>query len=92
MPEIQISTPFNIDIEFEIAAFHKRLLAYLVDFVLLVLYMLSMLYLLYGGFRVGEGSYGFVMIVLVIPMLFYTMMSELWLNGQTLGKKIFKLR
>jgi hypothetical protein len=32
MPEIQISTPFNIDIEFEIAAFHKRLLAYLVDF------------------------------------------------------------
>ena len=30
MPEIQISTPFNIDIEFEIAAFHKRLLAYLV--------------------------------------------------------------
>ena len=92
MPEIQISTPFNIDIEFEIAAFHKRLLAYLVDFVLLVLYMLSMLYLLYGGFRVGEGSYGFVMIVLVIPMLFYTMMSESWLNGQTLGKKIFKIK
>jgi uncharacterized RDD family membrane protein YckC len=56
------------------------------------LYMLSMLYLLYGGFRVGEGSYGFVMIVLVIPMLFYTMMSELWLNGQTLGKKIFKIK
>ena len=92
MPEIQISTPFNIDIEFEIAAFHKRLLAYLVDFVLLILYMFSMLYLLYGGFRVGEGSYGFVMIVLVIPMLFYTMMSELWMNGQTIGKKIFKIK
>ena len=92
MPEIQISTPFNIDIEFEIAAFHKRLLAYLVDLVLLILYMFSMLYLLYGGFRVGEGSYGFVMIVLLIPMLFYTMMSELWLNGQTVGKKIFKIK
>ncbi|MEO6723615.1 MAG: RDD family protein [Ferruginibacter sp.] len=92
MPEIQISTPFNIDIEFEIAAFHKRLLAYLVDLILLILYMLSMLYLLYGGFSVGEGSYGFVMIVLVIPMLFYTMMSELWLNGQTVGKKIFKIK
>lgn len=92
MSEIQISTPFNIDIEFEIAAFHKRLLAYFIDLVILILYMLSMLYLLYGGFRVGEGSYGFVMIVLVIPMLFYTMMSELWMNGQTVGKKIFKIK
>ena len=92
MPEIQISTPFNIDIEFEIAPFHKRFLAYLIDFIMLVFYMLSMLYLLYGGFKVGEGSYGFVMIVLVIPMLFYTMMSELWMNGQTVGKKILKIK
>ena len=92
MAEIQISTPFNIDIEFEIAAFHKRLLAYCIDFIILVLYMLSMLYLLYGGFSVGEGSYGFVLIVLVIPMLSYTMLSELWMNGQTIGKKVFKIK
>ena len=92
MAEIQISTPFNIDIEFEIAAFHKRLLAYCIDFIILVLYMLSMLYLLYGGFSVGEGSYGFVLIVLVLPMLSYTMLSELWMNGQTFGKKVFKIK
>lgn len=92
MPEIQISTPFNIDIEFEIAAFHKRLMAYCIDFILLVLYMLSMLYLLFGGFKVGEGSYGFVLIILVIPMLSYSMLSELWMNGQTIGKKIFRIK
>ena len=68
MPEIHISTPFNIDIEFEIAAFHKRLLAYFIDFIILVLYMFSMIYLLFGGFRVGEGSYGFVLIILVIHL------------------------
>jgi uncharacterized RDD family membrane protein YckC len=92
MPEIQISTPFNIDIEFEIAAFHKRLFAYFIDFILIVLYMLSMLYLLYGGFRMGEGGYGFVLIILVIPMLSYSMLSELWMNGQTIGKRIFKIK
>ncbi|MEO6549972.1 MAG: RDD family protein [Ferruginibacter sp.] len=92
MSEIQISTPFNIDIEFEIAAFHKRFLAYCIDFILLVMYMLSMLFLLFGGFRMGEGSYGFVLIVLVIPMLSYTMLSELWMNGQTIGKIIFKIK
>ncbi len=92
MPEIQISTPFNIDIAFETAAFHKRLLAYLIDFIILVLYMFSMLYLLFGGFSVGEGSYGFVLIVLVIPMLSYSLLAELWMNGQTIGKKIFKIK
>lgn len=92
MPEIQISTPFNIDITFETAAFHKRLLAYLIDFFLLLLYMLSILYLLYGGFKVGEGGYGLVLIILVIPMLSYSMLSELWMNGQTIGKKIFKIK
>ena len=29
---IQIATPFNIDLEFEIAEFHKRLFAYIIDF------------------------------------------------------------
>ena len=92
MPEIQIATPFNIDIEFEIAAFHKRLFAYLIDLVMMVLYMLSILYLLYGGFRMGEGSYVFLLLFLVLPILLYTMLSELWMNGQTVGKKVFRIK
>jgi uncharacterized RDD family membrane protein YckC len=92
MPVIQIATPFNIDIEFEIAEFHKRMFAYLIDFTLLILYMFSILYLLYGGFKVGEGSRGLVLIVLVIPTLFYTSASEILMNGQTIGKKLLKIK
>lgn len=92
MPVIQIATPFNIDIEFELAEFYKRLLAYFIDFTIIIIYLLSMLYLLYGGFRVGEGSEGFVMIVLLIPTLMYTMMSELLMGGQTVGKKILQIK
>ncbi len=92
MPVIQIATPFNIDIEFEIAEFHKRMLAYLFDFTILILYMFSILYLLYGGFKVGEGSKGLVLIVLVIPTLLYTTVSEILMNGQTVGKKLLKIK
>ena len=92
MSVIQIATPFNIDIEFEIAEFHKRMLAYFIDFTLLILYMFSILYLLYGGFRVGEGSKGLVLIALVIPTLFYTTASEILMNGQTVGKKLLKIK
>jgi uncharacterized RDD family membrane protein YckC len=92
MSVIQIATPFNIDIEFEIAEFHKRLLAYLIDFFLLILYMFSMLYLLFGGFRIGEGGLGLAMIVLVIPTIFYCPASEILWNGQTVGKKIMQIK
>ena len=92
MPVIQIATPFNIDIEFEIAEFHKRILAYLVDLFLLILYMFGMLYLLFGGFRIGEGGIGFAWIVLVIPTIFYSPVSEILLNGQTIGKKLMKIK
>jgi uncharacterized RDD family membrane protein YckC len=92
MPLIPITTPFNVDIEFEVAELYKRTLAYLTDFFLIIIYLLSMLYLLFGGFKVGDSGVGFVLIVLMLPMLFYTLFSELWFNGQTLGKKIFKIK
>lgn len=92
MPAIQIATPFNIDIEFELAEFHKRLLAYFIDLLLIILYLFSMLYFLYGGLSLGEGSGGFITLALIIPMLFYTMMSELLMGGQTVGKKILNIK
>jgi uncharacterized RDD family membrane protein YckC len=94
MSLIQIATPFNIDIEFEVAEFHKRLFAYLIDFTLLTLYMISMFYIFIGSFhlRFGEASLGFMFLAIFIPMVFYTFLTELWMNGQTIGKKIFKIK
>lgn len=92
MSIIQIATPFNIDIEFEIAEFHKRLLAYLIDFALLILYMYGSIRLLFGEIRLGESSLGFGILVVLLPMLFYTLLTELWMNGQTIGKKILRIK
>ncbi len=92
MSIIQISTPFNIDIEFELAEFHKRLLAYIIDFTVLVLYCWGMLYILLDSLELREASQGFILLILFIPMLFYTLLTELWLNGQTLGKIVLKIK
>ena len=92
MSAIQIATPFNIDIEFELAEFHKRLLAYFIDFLLIFIYLLSMLYLLYGGLSLGQESYGFIMLVIVLPTLLYSVTSELLMGGQTIGKKILHIK
>lgn len=92
MPLIPIATPFNVDIEFETADFAKRLFAYIIDLFLIIVYLVSMLYALYGGLKIGESGAGFAMLVLFLPVLFYTLFSEIWMNGQTPGKKIFKIR
>jgi uncharacterized RDD family membrane protein YckC len=92
MQVIQIATPFNIDIEFELAPIHKRLLAYIFDIVLILLYIISMRYLLYTGLNVGEGSRGFVLLILMVPSILYTMSTELLFNGQTIGKKLAQIK
>ena len=93
MSIIQISTAFNIDLEFEIAEFHKRLFAYIIDYLLLVIYLFSMKYLLYAGFSIDfEENMGLDILIISIPMLLYSFIAELLMNGQTVGKKIMSIR
>ena len=93
MPIIQIATAFNIDLEFELAEFHKRLLAYCIDFGILIVYLFSMKYLLYAGFAIDfEENMGLDILVISVPMLLYSLLTELWMNGQTVGKRIVGIR
>ena len=93
MSIIQINTAFNIDLEFEIAEFHKRLLAYIIDYVLLIIYLWAMKTMLYNGFEIDmETNAGLDILVISIPMFLYSFLCELWMNGQTIGKKIMGIR
>lgn len=90
---IQIGTAFNIDLEFEIAEFHKRLLAYIIDFGILLMYLFSMKYVMYDELLLNfEANVGIDILMISLPMLLYSLLTELWLNGQTVGKKILAIR
>ena len=93
MSTVQINTAFNVGLDFEIAPFHKRLLAYLIDFALLAIYLFGMKYLLYELFNLSrEKSSGLDILIISLPMLFYSLLTELLLNGQTFGKKLMQIR
>lgn len=93
MSSVQINTVFNIDLEFEIAAFHKRLLAYLIDFVLLIIFLYTMKSLLYDGFGISSRTnMGLDIIFISLPMLLYSLITEVIMNGQTVGKKLMNIR
>jgi uncharacterized RDD family membrane protein YckC len=93
MPTVQINTAFNVGLDFEIAPFHKRLFAYLIDFAVLAIYLFSMKYFLYEGIGLSETrNIGIDIVVISLPMLFYSLITELLMNGQTVGKKIMSIR
>ncbi len=93
MSIIQINTAFNIDLEFDIAEFHKRLLAYIIDYLLMIVYLWAMKTLLYNAFNVeSESTMGLDILIISLPMLFYSFLCELWMNGQTIGKRIMSIR
>jgi len=96
MSIIQIATPFNIDLEFEIAEFHKRLFAYIIDFSILLLYFISMKYVFYGGSNISQEELqthvGIDILTISLPMLLYSLVSETMMHGQTIGKKIMGIR
>ena len=97
MSLIQIETPFNIDLEFEIAEVYKRLFAYLADFTLLLFYFVSMKYFYYGGFNLAgietlKSHVGLDILTISVPMLLYSLVCEVMMQGQTIGKRLLNIR
>jgi uncharacterized RDD family membrane protein YckC len=92
MPSIQINTPFNLALDFEVAALHKRILAYLADLVILLIYAFGMKFFLYELIGVRFNREGLEILLVSIPMLLYALICEISMHGQSLGKKIVGIR
>lgn len=94
MHPVAVSTPFNIHLEFEIAAFHKRLLAWFVDLMILLLYARGMKLFLLQLFVDRYDSYpiGLDISLVTLPMLFYHLIMESVFQGQSLGKRVMGIR
>lgn len=89
MNEIEITTTQNITIHYELASFWERLFAFIVD--LLVLSISSSI--LYGIACIIFGSSDIVIYFTFFPIIFfYSLVFELFNNGQSLGKMALRLR
>ena len=98
MGVIKVPTNFNIDVEFEVPEFYRRLLALLIDVVIEFFYFriaLEIFKSLVSGYSYNDDSaYDMQSIALVffLPIMVYHLVLEITMNGQSLGKKIMGLR
>lgn len=95
MKNIEINTTQNVTLEYELADLRERILAYLIDLVIMLGGIIALAILGFGGFGIGDGSssgaQAFVIFLWCI-FIFYSLVMEILNNGQSVGKMAMKIR
>ena len=90
---IQLDTGFNIQVEFSVTPFHKRLLAWIIDlFVCWVYIKLMSLIFDIPSFYIWTNNWQWQDILIGMPVLFYHLICEIVFNGQSVGKMVMQIR
>lgn len=99
MKYIEINTSQNVNLRFPIASVANRFLAFFLDWIfkaayLIVFLILPMQYLSLGRFlsSLDDYSAGAIIILITMPVMFYTLVLESIMEGQTFGKRIANIK
>lgn len=89
MPTIQVRTTQNVFIQYPVASVGDRILGYLIDRIILIAFAIAVGTLFYN-LEVNEQWIWIV--VIGIPFILYSVLFELFMNGQTPGKRVMNIK
>lgn len=96
---IAINTSQNVNIDFTTAGIGERFVAFLIDSIIKMAFIATIFYLFMRVLNIDQFAenwdswtvYAFI-ILISSPVLFYTLMLESLMEGQTFGKRIMKIK
>jgi uncharacterized RDD family membrane protein YckC len=98
MSSVKIATNFNIEIEFVSPPFYRRLVAWFIDVVVQIFYIIIAMrfysWLSESVRFTKDGSYLLwsIGLILMLPFLTYHLFLETTMNGQSIGKKLTNIK
>ncbi len=95
MQTVTVHTSQNIDIDYEVATLGDRVLARLIDLgmYILILVLGVLLVIMTDVLKgIGEAMTIFLVIVYASLYVFYDIVCEVFLNGQSVGKRVMKIK
>ena len=92
MSELQINTTQNVKISFSNAAIGQRIGAFLIDGAIKMGYVMLTMFSFDAFKGMDTWSQAAINSLLGLPLMFYSLFQEYMLNGQTLGKRVAKVR
>lgn len=96
MKYIPIQTAQNVQIKVPLASIGERILAFLIDLLVKILYVYAIESVISSvetrEMYEDQWSQMAIMIIFYSPVIFYTLYSEILSNGYTIGKKMMKIK
>lgn len=93
MSNLHINTTQNINLFFTTATIGERMLAYLVDLVIQIAYFIIVAFILLDNiFNNSDYSTSIALLLIALPIMFYSLVCESTMEGQTFGKKLLKIK
>jgi len=92
MSELQINTTQNVKIKFNAAGAGERLIAFMIDMAIKIGYLLIVANIFDAFQNMDEWSQIGINTLLGLPVMFYTLVLESFLQGQTVGKRALKIK
>ena len=99
MIELQINTTQNVNINFIAASVGERILAYIIDAIIKIAYVVVVYQLMFNLLKINEliddmdqWSRIAIIVSFYLPVVFYSLVFETFLDGQTIGKRIMKIK
>lgn len=89
MPHVKLDTGFNIEVDFAITPFHKRMLAWILDAVILIAWYYIAARLMLSALSEVPG---WLWVLYALPPFLYHLLCEIFFNGQSIGKKAMWIR
>lgn len=86
MAVINIETTQNVTIDYELAGLGSRILASIIDYLIVLAYAFFV-FIMLSVFFEGETLGAFSIILILIPYMLYDLVSEIAFNGQSIGKR-----
>lgn len=93
MNTIKITTTQNIDLEYDLAGVGERFVAWLIDAGIFIAYFIVITAIIgFGDMGAFIDKNPWISILFIFPFVFYNLACDIALNGQTLGKKVMKIK
>lgn len=89
MEHLHIQTAQNVGIHFEVAGLGDRVVAALVDYLLLAVYLITIYVVIIAA---GAGDSLALLAIAALPYPFYFLVCEVFFDGQSIGKKLSRLK
>lgn len=83
MQNIEINTTQNVSIQYQLAQWWERGIAFVIDFIVMVVaYYVIIMFAAFGG-----ATSEYVFVIIAVPLfLFYSLLFEIFNNGRSIGK------